>query len=289
MNASVQVTINRLRCKKELPYTGIAILFGALIWFIAISEIIMKFYIIKALMYIAIPIVILHILRVDFLGNMIRISPQQFPQLYALVEQKAKTLGFERMPDVFIRNSNGFIGSLAMRLLGGYSRHVILDSKLIDFFSAPEKAKSLEFVIVHELARHAAGHLNYLRLVIMAPSYFIPFLGPAYRRAYVRTADRIALAIVGDLPASAAAIAGLACGSDVLQPKLNVEAFREQEALVSPVFGVLQEITTFRPRLTRRLAGLEALANTPGFRETFLTPVETEGSDVTVNKPDDGI
>ena len=55
-------------------------------------------------------------------GNMIRLSPQQFPELHAMVAEGAERLGFKKTPTAFLYNSNGLLNAFAARALGGTLR-----------------------------------------------------------------------------------------------------------------------------------------------------------------------
>jgi Zn-dependent protease with chaperone function len=86
---------------------------------------------------------------------------------------------------------------------------------------------------------------------------YIPFFGPAYSRACELTADRIGAYVCGDMGAACRALTTLACGSRTLAPQLNLKAFKEQEALLTPAFAFLNDLWSTHPRITRRVLELE--------------------------------
>jgi Zn-dependent protease with chaperone function len=187
-------------------------------------------------------------------GNMIRLSPQQFPELHRMVAEGAAGLGMKTAPTAFLYNSNGLFNAFAARVLGG--RFVYLTSALVE---ANDDAQ-VRFVVGHELGHHAAGHLNPWLNLLKFPAHVVPFLGPAYSRARETTCDAVGFRVCGDVKAAQSALAMLGCGCRRMNAGLNCEAFAAQEADVPLLFGWLREIFASHPRLTRRVGAIRALA-----------------------------
>lgn len=192
--------------------------------------------------------------RASAFGNMILLSPRQFPQLYAMVVECSREIGLSTPPATFIYNSNGIFNAFARRLCG--RRFVFLTSALIDATSDAQ----VRFVVGHELGHHAAGHLNPWLNALRLPACLVPFLGRAYSRAREYTCDRIGAYLAKDPTVSRTALQMLGCGCRRLNESMNCEAFIEQERLVPPIFGFLTEIHRSHPRLTRRVAAIKAEA-----------------------------
>jgi Zn-dependent protease with chaperone function len=186
-------------------------------------------------------------------GNMIRLAPQQFPQLHAMVAEGAQRLGFAKTPTAFLYNSNGLLNAFASRVLGG--KFVYLTSALVE---ATDDAQ-VRFVVGHELGHHAAGHLNPVLNFIKFPAHVVPFLGPAYSRARETTCDAVGFRVSNDVKAAESALAMLGCGCRRMNAGLNCEAFAAQEREVPFLFGWLGEIFRSHPRLTRRVRAIAAL------------------------------
>ena len=214
------------------PIVGVYLFYGLLIWL---------FLFISGIAY-----------RATAFGNMLLLSPQQFPKLHAMVVEGAQALGMSKPPQTFLYNSNGLINAFARRVLGG--RYVFLTSALVEATSDEQ----VRFVIGHELGHHAAGHLNPWLNTVKLPAYLVPFLQPAYSRAREYTCDSIGAHLANDLPVSRASLMMLGCGCRRLNETMSCEAFMAQERLVPPVFGFLTEIYRSHPRLTRRVAALRA-------------------------------
>ena len=89
---------------------------------------------------------------------------------------------------------------------------------------------------------------------------FIPFLGGAYSRACELTADRIGVYLCGDKDAACRGLIALACGSKLLSPTTNLQAFKEQERELPWFFAFWNDLYSSHPRLTMRVAALEDAA-----------------------------
>jgi len=193
--------------------------------------------------------------RASAYGNMILLTNSQFPHLYKMVEQAAHDLGLKSVPETFIYNSNGLLNAFARRILGG--NFVFLTSALIDVTDD----KQVNFVIGHEVGHHAAGHLRFWPNFFRMPGHVIPFLGAAYSRSREYTCDQLGAYVSKDLDASRGALQMLGCGCRRLNTGLNCEAFMDQEKLVPPVSGFINEIFRSHPRLTRRVAAIKRVVD----------------------------
>lgn len=129
---------------------------------------------------------IIHALFIGHIrGNAVRVSPSQFPRLYALAAKQSELLGIA-VPDIYVMQAGGALNAFATRLL---RRHfVVLYSDVVEL--ALERGEAaLSFVLAHELGHVHRKHL--VRRWLLYPSLFVPFLRSAYSRACEYTCDRI--------------------------------------------------------------------------------------------------
>jgi Zn-dependent protease with chaperone function len=63
--------------------------------------------------------------------------------------------------------------------------------------------------------------------------------------------------LCGDKDATIRGLIALACGSKLLGPKTNIEVFKDQEKLLSPVFAFFHDLYSSHPRITKRVFALE--------------------------------
>lgn len=242
--------IQALRHPNEGAIGLLAMIYGAAFWFLILLATF------GGVLLLLLPVVFwLYILqglfRAIILGSAVRVSERQFPHIHAVASRAAADLGLKEVPDTFVVSSSGLINAVAVRFLS--QRYVLLFSQLVDVMDE----KQLRFVIGHELAHHAAGHLSLWKIFLLGPARLVPLLGPAYSRACEYTADRIATALTGERAVAASALAVLACGSTRLAPGLDTADFRAQEALVPPIFGLLSILFSTHPRLTQRVIEVE--------------------------------
>jgi len=198
--------------------------------------------------------------KAHIFGNSIRVSEMQFSEVYKIILEMAKKLGISQLPYTFIVNEEGRINALAIRFIG--HAYVVLYSSLVDLMLKRNAVKELRMIVAHELAHHAAGHVSIWKEIFLEPALHIPYLGKAYRRACELTADRLALVVTGDLPASQRALISLACGSEALSSKTNIVGFMNQEVEFLLFFGFLREIVSTHPRITKRVIALENYGKT---------------------------
>lgn len=272
--------VSASRTTKEVIYGNLMLILGTLVWLAVIGFIyyaleqsfepsataalyVYGFY---GFLFIAYRLLAPLFYRAYAFGNMIRLSPQQFPALHAMVAEGAQQLGFKQTPTAFLYNSNGLLNAFAMRALGG--RYVYLTSALVE---ATDDAQ-VRFVVGHELGHHAAGHLNPVKNFLKFPAHFVPFLAPAYSRARETTCDAIGFRLNHDARSAESALAMLGCGCRRLNAGLNCEAFAAQEQDVPAIFGFLGEILRSHPHLTRRVLAIRALAQTQGRSQPGFAP-----------------
>ena len=118
-------------------------------------------------------------------GNGVRVSPRQFPTLYRIAAEHAKTLGIKRLPDVFVLEAGGLLNAFATRFLG--RDFVVIYSDVLAMAEMRGEA-AVGFIVAHELAHIRRGHLRNRWLTL--PGRFVPYLGAAYSRACEYTCDR---------------------------------------------------------------------------------------------------
>lgn len=261
-NIAIQTSLNSnivstLRHPKETLYFTIAAIVGVFAWFGLIwLVILLSFYLIPLL----IGLFIFEMkLRTRLLGNSIKISKEQYPEINDLIEKNCRALRLSKHPDVFVINSEGAINAVALKILRG--RYILLFSELIDTMSGHKSNAELDFIIAHELAHHAAGHTSIWRRLLLIPSMLIPFFYSAYSRSCELTADRMGAYLCGSKAAAGRALVTFACGSYSLAPKTNLEAFKNQETQLNKFFAFLGDLYASHPRITKRFIELENAAH----------------------------
>lgn len=242
--------IDKLRHYKESRYRTISLIIGGLIWIPSIFALFPILILLMVMLWIS-----EKYFQVNLFGNAVHVGQQQYAEIYEMTQKMAQQLGLQKMPEIFIVNSQGLTNALAVKFLS--KKYVILYSNLVDLlWEEGGSQDKIRAIIAHELAHHAAGHTKFWINLIMKPAHFIPFLGAAYSRACEFTADRISAAIVNNQLACTAALITLASGCRSLQSQTSQEEFLEQEHRVPGFFGFVQEILSSHPRMTRRVIAI---------------------------------
>jgi Zn-dependent protease with chaperone function len=234
----------RLPCEKKLFL--FSFVFSLLLWTILVISIV-------GLVYgLAIGFFLLaaHALMLAYIkGHAIKLSEQQLPELYARVRTACKTLGIERLPEVYIMQAGGMLNAFATKFFG--RNFVVIYSDLLE--ACDERGRELDMIIGHELGHLALGHLKWL--LFLAPGKIIPWLGAAYSRACEYSSDRCGLEVVGDLNTASRGLVVLAAGGKYAS-QVNLNQFVRQAAENSGFWGTIFELNASHPFLPKRVAAL---------------------------------
>ncbi|NRA53488.1 MAG: M48 family metallopeptidase [Gammaproteobacteria bacterium] len=246
------MNVNQFRHPKESVYRAICVIVGILIWIPLFFAIAIFLPVIAFSLWIT-----QKFFEASVYGNAIHVNEGQFPALHNIKVELSEKLGLKDVPEFFIINSEGTMNAIAIKFLN--KKFVLMYSSLIDLLKTDDN-KSIEMVLAHELAHHAAGHTGFWLNLVMKPAMFVPFLGSAYSRACELTADRIAYSLVADVDVATTALIKLACGSDKLGKELDMQTFVEQEARVPSLAGFINEIYSSHTRMTKRVEHISAFS-----------------------------
>ncbi len=250
------MNINTLRHPKENFYRILCMVVGGLIWTTLLIGTV--FSIVLFLIPMAIVLwVTERFFRASIYGNSVMVSENQYAKVNALVKKTANGLGLKDTPATFVVNSDGIINAVAIKFLS--KKYILLFSNLVDILWDEDNQDKLNYVIAYELAHHAAGHTNFWINILIKPAMFIPYLGAAYSRSCILTADRIAASYINNEEACVDALVTITSGSRELVSQTSRDAFIQQEAIVPGFFGFLQEILASHPRMTKRMIAIHKL------------------------------
>jgi Zn-dependent protease with chaperone function len=236
----------RFRSPRERPLFVVGVVFSAVVWLAVVVSIVGLLYglLIWAAILVANALFLAHVR-----GNGVRVSEKQHHELYARIRAASAKLGLSRTPEVFLLQGGGLLNAFATKLFS--RRFVILLSDLVDQCTDP---RQLDFVVGHELAHHAAGHLAWN--AFLAPYHLVPLLGPAYSRAREYSCDRAGAAVAGDTEQAMRGLVVLAAGGKIAATT-NLEAFMEQAAEAGSFWMAVLELGASHPYLCKRVAALK--------------------------------
>lgn len=253
------------RHEKEKTYRIFCMGLGGLVWAIIFYTIILLFksfsvyffsFILVVLFILAFQLWIGELIaRSVILSQGVRVSQKQFPECHQLCVQVAADLGLDQLPHVFILQGDGIMNAFAMRFISTRNM-VVLNGEIVDQMISRNSYAELRFVIGHEFAHIALGHIDYLENLLMMPAWVIPFVKLALSRGREFSADRAALLVTGEINAAARALIGVAHGSQCLADKVDPNAFIMQDQDVPGIIGWLVRISMPHPVMTRRIIEL---------------------------------
>lgn len=230
---------------KEKTYFTVCLVVSILIYLGLIISLIGLFYLIMG----GIAFFFLHGIFVGGIrGNGIRISEQQFPEVFHLAQQLASEMGFTVLPPVYIVQAGGMLNAFVTRFLG--REYVVIFSDVFEL-AYEQGEEALAFIICHELAHVKRGHLRWQW--VLYPAAFIPFLAQAYSRACEYTCDRIAAYY---RPAGAVAGILLLSAGKNLYKNVNSASFTAQVNEETGFWVWFAEMLATHPHLPRRLQAL---------------------------------
>ncbi|WP_069188011.1 M48 family metallopeptidase [Bacillus sp. FJAT-27251] len=243
---------NRLVHRKEKIYFAAALLFSCLAYLVLLFSII-GFAIMVGILLISF---FFHALSMASIRrNGVRLSEQQFPDIYQKAAKLAQEMELEKMPAIYVMESMGMLNAFATRFFG--KNMVVVYSEIFDLVEE-HREEELMFVLAHEFAHLKRRHV--LVHFILLPSMFVPFLGEAYLRACEYTCDRYAAYYVGNVEAAKEALSVLAIGKK-LSAKMNKQAYVQQAAEESGFFAWLSEQLSSHPHLPKRINALDHWIN----------------------------
>ncbi|GAA1758278.1 M48 family metallopeptidase [Nostocoides vanveenii] len=140
--------------------------------------------------------------------NGVKVTPTQYPEAYAMVQDAASAFGLKRVPDAYVVLGNGMINAAASG--HGFRRFIFIYSDLFEVGGRLKNPDALRFIIGHEVGHIAAGHTSYWRWLGIFGANIVPIIGPALSRSQEFTADNFGYAYCahGSAPAMSVLAAG---------------------------------------------------------------------------------
>lgn len=191
-----------------------------------------------------------HSLMIAYIkGHGVRLSQQQFPQIYDRVVVASEKLGLPKTPEVYLMQAGGALNAFATKWSG--RNFVVIYTDLLE--ACGDEGKEIDMIVGHEIGHLALGHLKWLWFLI--PSRMIPLLGAAYSRACEYSCDQCGFAVVGDLDSATRGLTVLAAGGNYGK-KLHLPSFVEQTWDTGGFWASVYELNATHPYLSKRVAAL---------------------------------
>jgi Zn-dependent protease with chaperone function/Tfp pilus assembly protein PilE len=179
-------------------------------------------------------------------GNGVRLSPEQFPQLFQRFESCCDKLDIPMRPEAYVLHGDGMLNAFATRFLG--RDFVVLLTQTLE--AMDKHPDGVNFYIGHELGHVRQKHLTGWKW--RAPVLWLPLLGAAYARSREYTCDRHGAACCSSPELASRSLAALAAGSTRWQD-LALKAFAQQAAETRGFWMSFHELIGGYPWLCKRL------------------------------------
>ena len=197
-------------------------------------------------------------------GSAVRLSPRQFPDIYAVKDDFARRLNLRRDPEIYLMSGNGALNAFAASTFG-YD-FVVIHSEL--FSNTYEKNKdALAFIIGHELGHLRLGHTRLWYQLSTAYVDRVPLLGEFLSRAREFSCDRHGAYLV---PRGEEGLVLLAAGRYVYK-EVDVGDLLEQARRFRGFWPTLAQLPQSHPFTVRRLKVLYDSGFFEGASENLTT------------------
>ena len=124
----------------------------------------------------------------------VKVTPVNFPEIYARAADFTKQLGLKKQPEVYIEQQNGILNAFSTYVLG--KRYVSINAELVDVAYLENKDfDTVFFVMAHEFGHIYLGHVTLRYNLFTLLARIIPVFGPLLSRAQEYSADRVAQAL----------------------------------------------------------------------------------------------
>src|SRR5215207_8318463 len=199
-------------------------------------------------------------------GSAVRLSPRQFPDIYAVKDDFARRLNLRRDSEIYLMSGNGTLNAFAASTFG-YD-FVVIHSEL--FSNTYERNKdALAFIVGHELGHLRLGHTRLWYQLSTAYVDRVPLLGGFLSRAREFSCDRHGAYLA---PQGEEGLVLLTAGRYVYK-QVDVEELLEQARQFRGFWPVLAQLPQSHPFAVRRLRSLYDL----GFFEARQERSASEG------------
>lgn len=257
--ALASITADDFRVKDEKPILFLSLAVLAFV-FVAILGISLGLI----LIVLAVAVLWIKVRQGQLLGNAVRVTLRQLPQVYEAAKDASDRLGMAT-PDVFV-TQNPTINAFALGFLGRKS--VVLNSATVEAMEPGE----LRTVLGHEFAHIKCDHTNWMVFTSINDAIRIPVISDIlglilllWSRKAEYTADRAGLLASRDLKASVSALAKVAVGQQLCS-SLDLDALLEQRGEIGiDDVAKLSERLSDHPYIVNRIHALREFWASPLF------------------------
>ena len=239
---------NQLVNDNEKIYYGLCLAISILVYVAFAISIVGIFYLLGAFLI----TVMIHGLAIGQIqNNAVKVTRNQFPEIYSRAEKISREMGVQVVPDIYITQEGGVLNAFATSFFG--RKFIVLYADIVEITKEGHE-KELDFIIAHELAHIQRNHVT--KELIILPARWIPFLANAYSRACEFTCDRMAAAYIQNTHAGAKALTVLAVGK-ILFEEVDIDEFIRDSKAESGFYAWFSNLLSTHPPLPIRIEKLK--------------------------------
>jgi Zn-dependent protease with chaperone function len=202
-------------------------------------------------------------------GSAVRLSPRQFPDIYAVKDDFARRLNLRRDPEIYLMSGNGALNAFAASTFG-YD-FVVIHSEL--FSNTYERNKdALAFIVGHELGHLRLGRTRLWYQLSTAYVDRVPLLGGFLSRAREFSCDRHGAYLA---PQGEEGLVLLAAGRYIYK-QVDVEHLLEQAQRFRGFWPTVAQLPQSHPFTVRRI---KVLHDAGFFQSSYREPVDRRRRD----------
>lgn len=194
-------------------------------------------------------------------GNGVKITAEQFPDLFARHKACCDALDVQPRPDAYVIQGGGILNAFATRFMG--RDFVVLYSNIIDAMA--DNPEAINFYVGHELAHIKRRHLRWGAFIW--PASILPWLGAAYSRAREYTCDQYGRFCCSDPQVAMRGMLVLAAGEKRWKD-VSVDAYLTQAKETGSFWMAFHELVADYPWLVKRAARI----NDPAYKAPLRNP-----------------
>jgi Zn-dependent protease with chaperone function len=218
-------------------------------------------------------------LRLMVLSSAVKVSQNQYPKLYRILNNVVDTFDWNYMPDLFVAQSPFWNAGV----MGVKEPFIIINSSVIKHF----EEKEITAMIAHEMGHIMSGHTLYktlmwlltkvsLNVIPMASLLLAPITAALYEwdRKSELTADRAELLAVQESTPSYNILMKMAGAEDLTEVNLNdffsqAREYENQKSLLDGIHKILNQLWASHPFPVIRLQELRSW-ELSGYYQTIL-------------------
>lgn len=256
------LTLETLALPKEKKYFTAAVVISAIVWVLILVS---CFGIIYVLLGALIAWIANGLLIARIKSESVQIDDKQYPELSATFLEMCQRLNVAKIPDLYILQAGGVLNAFATRHSG--RNFVVIYSSFLE--ATGPASSQIKFLIGHEIGHIQRNHL--LKHLLLIPSFIVPLIGEAYRRACEATCDRFGAFAANDLEGATRALLILGAGREAalhLDPsQFALQHFKERGFFIS-----WHELISNYPTLSQRVSNLIGIQHPDYARQPARIP-----------------